>query len=71
MTEGAEKANPGRWARLRERRQDRRQRRAWRRERRKGSPSVDGAHILGQQAVHGQAVEGGAAQSSGGGTPAP
>lgn len=36
MTEGSEKTMPGRWARLRERRQDRRQRRAWRRERRRG-----------------------------------
>lgn len=39
MTEGADKAKPGRWARLQERRQDRRQRRAWRRDRRKGSVS--------------------------------
>ena len=36
MTEGSEKTRPGRWVRLRERREDRRQRRAWRRERRKG-----------------------------------
>jgi hypothetical protein len=36
MTDGAEKTKPGRWERLRGRRQERRQRRAWRRERRKG-----------------------------------
>jgi hypothetical protein len=40
VTEGADNTKPGRWARLRERRQDRRQRRAWRRERRKGFVSA-------------------------------
>jgi hypothetical protein len=37
MTDDVQKLKPGRWERLRARREERRQRRAWRRERRKGS----------------------------------
>ena len=44
MTAGAETTKPGRFARLRERRQERRQVRAWRRERRKGYVNAYDAH---------------------------
>jgi hypothetical protein len=43
MSLEAGKAQPGRWARVRERHADRRQRRAWRRERRKGVITSDAA----------------------------
>ena len=65
MTEEAAKTGQGRWARLRERRQDRRQKRAWRRERLKGTPGVEAASIRGQQNAHGQGL-GGAGASDGG-----
>jgi hypothetical protein len=65
---GAGKTKPGRWARLRERRQDRRQRRAWRRERRKGSPSLGAASVQGQQHLYGQGLGGGGQTSDGGST---
>jgi hypothetical protein len=43
MSQTAGKPRPGRWARARERHEDRRQRRAWRRERRKGVVTDDAA----------------------------
>jgi hypothetical protein len=63
----ADKATLGWWARLAERRQDRRQRRAWRRERRKGSvdPGAAGA-MASSTHVHGQRGRDGPNQDAGG-----
>jgi hypothetical protein len=62
----AEAPKQGLWARMRERRADRRERRTWRRERLKGTPNVEGASIRGQQNMHGQALGGGMGGGDGG-----
>jgi hypothetical protein len=66
MEADPETVKSGRWARWRERRQDRRQKRAWRRERQKGTIDPAAASIRGQQHVHGQALGGGPGQGSDG-----
>jgi hypothetical protein len=62
-----DKATPGWWARLAERRRGRRQRRAWRRERRKGSIDPGGAAAMeSSKVVHGQQGRDGPNQDAGG-----